>query len=302
MVKSASKLKVVYIGGAEHNGSTFLGTTLSNHPQVEFVGELSLLPREGWLADYICACGARIRECHYWQEVRQYWEKEVADKIDSLVQLEWQFDRHRCFPRVVIQSLFFEHKISLYSQYTYALLEAIRDVSGKRIIVDSSKRFSRALALASVENIDLRIIYLVRDSRGVAYSWSKPKRPKPRSIWDASLRWNVTNIAFSLIDRLLDEENFKIVRYEELVDNPKAVMDEIGNFVDLDLSAIADVLQQHGELSVGQHIGVGNGFLRNAETIKLRADNSWKQKMPQNKKNMVWALTRWGMKKHGYQR
>ena len=44
---------------------------------------------------------------------------------------------------------------------------------GADVVIDSSKHVSTALVLRHVPGIDLRIVHLVRDSRGVAYSWTK---------------------------------------------------------------------------------------------------------------------------------
>lgn len=50
------------------------------------------------------------------------------------------------------------------------LYRAIRRVTGARVVVDSSKNASYARILADTPGIRLRILHLVRDSRGVAYS------------------------------------------------------------------------------------------------------------------------------------
>ena len=302
MRKNASKIKVVYIGGVEHNGSTFLGTILGNHLAVEFVGELSLLPRVGWLSNYKCTCGEEIQKCNYWESVRDSWEKEVNDTVNSLVELESQVDRRYRFPQVVIQKRFFSKNFATYSQYVCALFQSIQAVSGKSIIVDSSKRFSRALALSEVDCIDLKIIHLIRDARGVAYSFSKPKRLKQRSVWASTLRWNLSNISYGFIGKMLDESRLKVVRYEDFVEYPSETLNKISQFIGLDFSDIATKLVQNKSLAVGAHVGVGNGFLQNVKTVKLRSDQSWQQKMPRNKQQKVWAVTQWGMRHHGYRR
>ena len=47
------------------------------------------------------------------------------------------------------------------------------------MIVDSSKNASFAFALRACAGLDLRVIHLVRDSRAVAYSWTrKVRRPE----------------------------------------------------------------------------------------------------------------------------
>ena len=50
---------------------------------------------------------------------------------------------------------------------------AIREVSGCSVIVDSTKGPPSATLLRLVPSIELSVIHLVRDSRGVAFSWQK---------------------------------------------------------------------------------------------------------------------------------
>ena len=270
MTETLSRIKVVYIGGVEHNGSTFLGVTLGNHPQIECVGELSSLAREGWLADDICACGDRISDCLYWTKVKKKWIHATEDDIQSLVEQENAFDRHRRLQVLIKEKHFRSQRFSKYSDHTYALFQAIQQTSGKPVIVDTSKRFSRAIALSLVDGIELRVIHLVRDARGVAYSWTKPTRPRQRSWIDASVRWNITNTAFEYVKKNIGEDRVLRIRYEDFILNPKEALNEIGKFINEDLSSLALDLTNGRFLST-EHVGIGNGFLQRTKNIRLRS-------------------------------
>ena len=62
------------------------------------------------------------------------------------------------------------------------LYRAIGEVTGARLIIDSSKVPSGA-ALLSHAGVEAHLLHVVRDPRVVAYSWQRPKahrdRPKP---------------------------------------------------------------------------------------------------------------------------
>ncbi len=70
-------------------------------------------------------------------------------------------------------------RFARYAEYTGALFNAIADLSGADVIVDSSKSPARALALSRTPGLDVRMLHLVRDVRGVAYSLRKLSAPKP---------------------------------------------------------------------------------------------------------------------------
>src|ERR1022692_3637443 len=63
-----------------------------------------------------------------------------------------------------------------YISYYARLYAAIIKVSGCELVVDSSKHPSLAHCLRWLPDVDLRVLHLVRDSRAVAYSWSRQVR------------------------------------------------------------------------------------------------------------------------------
>jgi hypothetical protein len=62
---------------------------------------------------------------------------------------------------------------------TLTLFKAMREVSGKNWLVDSSKYVSRAMVLSRTPGVDFYVIHLVRDGRGVLWSWKKVYDPGP---------------------------------------------------------------------------------------------------------------------------
>ncbi len=295
-----STLRIIYIGGIEHNGSTLLGLALGNHPQIECVGELSQLPRLGWAGNHLCACGLPIKNCEYWRDVREAWEKITNADIGALIKAESIFDRNLSFPRLLLERTMQSPAFIKYCNHTLALYKAVQQVSGKSVIVDTSKRVSRAMVLSMTDGIDLRLIHLVRDARGVAYSSAKPQRAIQRAWWKSAARWRYINGSFRVVRQVVGNENTILVRYEDFIGHPEKVLEKIGRFVDLDLSSIADVLSSGGTLTSG-HIGIGNGFLQGKREIVLRRTIDWPKKMPQNEQSNVWRMTAGGMHHYGYQ-
>jgi hypothetical protein len=67
---------------------------------------------------------------------------------------------------------------------TILLFTAVARVAGREGVVDSSKNPVQALALSRSTEIDLTILHLMRDARGVAWSFSGPgqKRRMPHAV------------------------------------------------------------------------------------------------------------------------
>ena len=83
-------------------------------------------------------------------------------------------------------------------------------MSGCDLVVDSSKHPSLAHCLRWQPDLDLRVLHLVRDSRAVAYSWSRQVR-RPDTDTESYMtryspamaagQWNAQNAAFHLLAR-----------------------------------------------------------------------------------------------------
>lgn len=59
---------LVAIASAGHSGSTLLDLLLGNHSQVSSAGEMNRLTLHA--PDRVCACGATVTSCEYWNRVR----------------------------------------------------------------------------------------------------------------------------------------------------------------------------------------------------------------------------------------
>src|SRR3712207_8630396 len=82
-------------------------------------------------------------------------------------------------------------------------------VSGKPVIVDSSKSPARALALGMVPGIDLYVVHLVRDGRGVATSLRKTLDRK-----STRLNSSHANISYAVFCLKKKTSTRRLIRHE----------------------------------------------------------------------------------------
>ena len=96
----------------------------------------------------------------------------------------------------------------VHRRITPGCTPAIAEVSGCELVVDSSKHPSLAHCLRWQDDVDLRVLHLVRDSRAVAYSWGRAGPAaghRPGELHDpvlpavAAAQWNGQNAAFHLL-------------------------------------------------------------------------------------------------------
>ena len=306
------KVKVICIMGTGHTGSTVLNIVLGNHPNIEGVGELHKLPRSGWIIDdnRRCACGIPVHQCPYWTEVYQRWTSKVGQEgLSVYIDLQNSFERSRfLWPRLLRESKWKSARFAKYATMTAALYEAIGDVSGKEVIVDSSKAPMRNYALLLNDNIDLRLIHLIRDGRGVVWSKMKPlkksveagipKNSRAIASWRTSLDWVLANLESEwVVGRARLGTSLRIT-YEKFVEDPSAVLKEIKLLIGEDLTRLSNALVAGEAMQVG-HI-VGGNHLRMAKSIVVRQNLEWKQKLSPQDKRIFWQMAGWLARRYGY--
>jgi hypothetical protein len=122
-----------------------------------------------------------------------------------------------------------------YLELLDRLYRAVATVAGPGVIVDASKHVSHAFLLRRVPGLDLRVVHLVRDSRGVALSWTRLRRRPEVLDGQAmmatrppvllSVRWLTHNALFHLLRRL--GVPTLLLRYESLVRCPAAELTRV---------------------------------------------------------------------------
>lgn len=309
-VSANAPLRVLYVAGCGRSGSTILDTVLGNHAGIESVGEACHVVANAWLReDAYCACGKRGRECDFWRKVYSQWQRrvgqvdlagcvETARAVESSLQISVT---QRCLAAG-------EPRHLEYLRLTVGLLAAIRDVSGAEVVVDSSKTPSRALALSMAEGVDLRLIHMVRDCRGVLWSGKKrfrkdehagiSKDDEGKGVVRAMKAWTAANLIAGQVRRRLPKENSIRLRYEDLITQPGVELRRIGELVGMDLEPLAVAVAGGQPMTVG-HTIAGNR-LRMAGSVQLRPDVEWVEKLTWREQAACWALAGWLMKAYGY--
>jgi hypothetical protein len=301
-------VRVVYVTGAGHIGSTILDIVLGNHPHIQGVGEVSKVHRSGWVSDTRrrCACGALVPDCTFWPQVRARWARSVGgDDVARYVHLQGLFERYRtAWPRLLANRFRPSPEFREYSRKTQALYEAVREVSGRAVIVDSSLTPRRAYALTLNPDIDLSLIHLVRDGRGVIWSLMKPNKKtltkvyKPAPSWRTTKYWISANLQSTWVFHRLPKEKRQRVRYEDFVTDPAMILKRIGTLLGEDMSSLAHDVATQQPIQAGHT--VGGSSVRMAQGIRVRPDFAWQDRLPAKDRRVFWLLAGWLAQRYGY--
>jgi len=275
-------LKVIYIAGDGRSGSTLLDRLIGAYPDVFSCGELgNLLQSMGSTEEY-CACSERAGECRFWQSVMRQWSRVVPGfSQEEYRMLQHRYERLRSLLFPLNDLSFNGRRFARYAEYTRGLFEAISELSGAGVIVDSSKSPARALALSRVPGLDLRMLHLVRDVRGVAYSLRIPYRERPKEGPFANVRrrsnlrfvgtWALVNYFCERVRRKLAHP-ILFIRYEDYTADPDIVLTGVASLLGvprIDYEVGAGHLLEQGHQIAGNVIRMG-------PVQKIAPDENWR--------------------------
>jgi hypothetical protein len=291
---------VLLIGGTGRSGSTLLDRLLGELPGFVAVGELRYTWSEALADNRYCGCGARFLDCPFWSGVgsRAFGGWDRIDRSQVLA-LERSIARHRHIPLLAMGDAAparYAGRLRSYLGVLGPMYEAIRHVSGANVIVDSTKDAAYAHVIRRMAGVDFRVLHLVRDSRGVAWSWAKLVRSDPDHYMRqfsppvTASRWVAYNLMVESlgwfgVPRLL-------LRYEALVANPQAALAAIASFAGKPIGSDALAFLEGGKARLGpHHTVVGNPMRMTAGSIDIRLDEAWRTHMPFRQRAEVTALT-----------
>lgn len=305
---SGSRVKVIYVMGAGHVGSTVLDVVLSSHPRVESLGEVSKFHRYGWVRDEArqCACGAVVYDCPFWTDVRRRWvDLRGGDEGVRYMRLQPRFERTpAAWARLLRDRLRRTPEMDEYLKGTEALYRAARDTGSREYLVDCSLTPKRAYAQTLNPNIELYLIHLVRDGRGVMWSLMKPKERNPAYVPAPPARttkyWVSANLQSVWVFRRVAERNRIRVRYEDFVLDPSTVLERIGDWLGEDMAGLVkdNALTSPRD---DRHTVAGNRvrFIKD-EDLRLRADFAWMDNLADKDRRLFWRRAGWLARQYGY--
>lgn len=301
---SMDPIKIIYLIGTGHSGSTLLDIILGAHPQGAAVGEMIGISR--WLKHEEktdCSCGQNLKNCEFWSDVFASWgNREGKRGISEYSSLQIYYERTSMlslFFRLFFKNSFYKgSKAFNYFQLSAELFDALMGVGGVTFIIDSSKNLVRALSLSMNPHIDLFLIHIVRDPRAVANSYYKFNMGsndlengvgKVIYLLRMAITWLLYNLLCELMIIIVKKERYIQISYENMVREPKMILDRIGEVVKENYLSVANKIMSGEVLSVGHVVG-GNRKLRK-KYITILMDDKWKKELSKFHQKAIWSIT-----------
>jgi hypothetical protein len=299
--------KVLFICNAGRSGSSLLENMLGSLPGWCALGELDGVWKRGVIDNVRCACGRRFHECPFWVGVFRRSFGGMDPVVAAALADQWK--NHRVptnLPMLVSHPA--RERARVVDQPTVEVLarlyRAAAAESGGRIVVDSSVIPLRPAFLQGQGDIDLYVLFLVRDPRGVAFSWDRTKTSEDTTlerstVAKAAMWWSLNTQTFQST-RADYGDHAAVVRYEDLVGDLASTLTRIGDLVGESLN-LHEVLQPDGfQLSVTHALSGNPGRHQLKGKVALRLDDEWRTAMSRRKRGTVTALTAPWLRQFGY--
>jgi hypothetical protein len=266
------------------------------------VGELRYLWTRGLKDAQLCECRRPFTDCPFWTEVLALaYPDGVEVARTRMAELRGRVDRMRHIPLNVAVARGWRSAPPLqeYGDILRPLYDAIIQVSGASLVLDSTKEPSYLFALRTIEGLDVRVVHLIRDSRAVAYSWTRSKI-RPEIHWEearmmvrtpasSARRWLEDNTAVE-IARLTGPRSVRL-RYEDFTHDPEGCVADLRSRLDL---------PARGDDEPLRHSFSGNPIRFDRTPLRITADQAWTSAMPVWDRRQVSALTAPLLLRYGY--
>jgi hypothetical protein len=292
----ADRLRIIYIAAHGRSGTTLVGSLIGMLDDCCFVGEVWAAWTDGVRANRLCGCGEAFRNCPFWTSVfdRAFGGFDTPASRDAeraIARLQAPGEALK-FWRAILQHGAIATDTTAYQNALLPLYQAIRDVSGGKLIVDSSKLLRYGALIASLPNVDIRFVNVVRDVRGVMLSRARPALMRDgdaryteesvtpryrimRVVW----RWVVRN---ELSMRLIDRFGGLRVLYEEFVRDPRPTLTALAS-----AESATRATQRIEDGTVPAQHQLGGNWVRG---LKLEPRETWREELPRRVRVATTAL------------
>jgi hypothetical protein len=302
------KVKVLYIAGMRRSGSTILERILGQIDGFLTVGEMQLL----WfhlVRQYPCGCGQLYETCEVWKPIIED-AYGGFDRIDARAMLDEILQMRYKTP--ALRSKRYKETFAGFVDAIEKLYRSTARLTGCDLLVDASKSPPYGYLLEMIPSIDLYVLHLMRDARGNVYSVihtartePKPKRLTylPASTFMTTLEWNLSHLLSSkaIWPPPRNHPRRMFLRYEDFIDNPRATIEAILDFVGERGRDLSFIDGNSVELRMAMHFIAGNpGVRKIGGQVELRHDTRWHHEMSRADRALVTLMTWPLLIGHGY--
>lgn len=275
------KLRLVYLVGTSHCGSTLLSTLVSSHPEIFSTSETGLSREsEANPAAFICSCGSPITECALWAEIApKIRARGLPFSVSNWTNAYHYHNRFAYSALTTYRGRRWGHvqqladrwlpghrgKVRLADQVNLAIIQESLAWSGKQVFFDGTKVLRRLQRLLQMPELDVRVLRIYRDPRAYVESMKKFQV----SAREAATHWlRYQQTADELLASVPQERVFDL-HYEQFCQHPQETYCRMQEFMQVACHDIPEKIVPR------EHHIMGND-VRLVESMHIRFNERWR--------------------------
>jgi hypothetical protein len=282
-------LRVLFVTSSSYSGSTLLSFLLNTHPRIFTVGEMN-----GWNygenETFKCSCGKVLSDCPFFRRISNAFRENDLHfdprnfGTDYRLAESERLNRYLtgplpgAIPSTVLEKTrdalvayvpSFSRLLARQDRANRTFFHTALSYSGAYVFVDACKDPYRLRHLRRIQDIDLHVVYLVRDLRGVVFSNFELRKPG----WDAKSATRMwIRQQLNILRIISDFPRTISVYYEDLCDAPDETLAAIHRFIGLDPYPFT------GNLKSAEHHILGN-VMRLSNVDKIVKNTRWEREL-----------------------
>lgn len=281
------KIKIIYLTGYGRSGGTLIGRLLGDTKNAFFIGELRNFWKYGLIKNHDCSCGKKFDTCDFWGKVADKYTKSFpSDNIKKLSKEFREFEKLKNYFKLRKikgnNNSRLKKSLDKYLERNERLFEIVCEVSGKNILVSSSRITGRLFALSFSEKLKIYPVFLMRDPRGVLNSMVQFDNRLYGEYRHNALKqlasWNANTLLSVQIMNKISKGKVLFNLYSEFTKDPDQELEDLKSILNDDL----DYSQHNGEISINLHSGhifAGNQMRFKSGSVPIIQDLKWKQQL-----------------------
>jgi Sulfotransferase family len=291
------RYKLLYILGSGHCGSTLLDLLLNRHHEIMALGEIhkvkkyidiangnisSISPSKEDRRKWRETGDAHSLDTPFWQQIKKLYEDVSGSSFDQL--------DLRCIGKWSNIRSWQAKEIESWARPNEILFSCVHQVSGARILTDSSKFPHRLYLLQQSGLFDIRVIHLQRNGCAVVNSYLR----KHADFRTCLRLWVAPALLAYYLRRKFARNAWLQIRYEDLANRPVETLKTVCAF--LDVSFDPEMLAYRGK----PYLGFGGNQMREREDAAIVLDEQWKRELSYKHRMAFNLLAGWLNRLYGY--
>lgn len=304
---SSPKPTLVYVSAASHSGSTLSTLLIASHAKFCTVGELKA-SNLGDPDQYRCSCLEPIKECGFWQKIHSVMARKGHDFKIWNANTNFS-ESNNPYAQRLLRPLVRGKGVEFFREFLLRLIpgwrkefknklernkayiETVCEVTSKNFLVDSSKIGLRLKYLLKIKDINVKVVRIVRDGRGVALTYINPsefadakntahrgggggtsRAHEELNMVEAAREWRRSNEEAETILKQLPAENSITVRYEDICNSTVSELNRIYQFLGV------EKIQEVPNYRLNNKHLIGNGMRLDTDS-EIKLDERWRSQL-----------------------